>query len=133
MNFRFPKSERIVSQKLIDELFGGKNSHSLVVFPLRVVWLVRERPSAEEPAMQLLLSVSKRHFHHAVDRNRVKRQLREAYRLNRQLLSAEIPADRQLVLAFLWLSDDHAPSEVVASRVRGVLKRLAGKLFRPES
>ncbi len=125
----FPKSERVVSQKLLQELFGGANTHSMVVFPLRAVYLERERPSSEDAAIQLLISVSKRHFHHAVDRNRVKRQLREAYRLNRQLLTRQVPANRQLVVALIWLSDSLATTDTVASRVRTLLKRMSGKLY----
>lgn len=118
---RFPKCEHIVSKKLIDQLFSGNDSHSKVAFPLRIVYLERERPEGD-PAAQVLMSVSKRHFKHAVDRNRVKRQLREAYRLNKQLIVDRVPANRQLCLAFIWLSDQLAPSTVVTARMRRLLK-----------
>ncbi len=119
----FTKSERIVSKKLIDEIFSGNSSLSKVAFPLRIVFMLRERPEGE-PAAQVLMSVSKRHFKHAVDRNRVKRQLREAYRLNRHLFIDRIPSDSQLCLTFIWLSDNHVTSEVVSSRMRQLLKKI---------
>ena len=124
---RFTKSERIVSQKLIDELFSGNGSHSLAAFPLRAVYMLRP-VAAAEPPVQLLISVPKRRFKHAVDRNRVKRQLREAFRLSKQLLADHVPAGQQVALAFIWLSDQHQPSAAIAHRVQSLLKRIASHL-----
>ena len=121
LNAHFKKSERVVSQKLIDELFDSGNTHSMVAFPLRVVYMAKQRTDDSEPA-QVLISVPKRRLHHAVDRNRAKRLIREAYRLNKQLLNSQ---DRQFIIAFLWISDTLAPTPVVASRVRKILKHIA--------
>ena len=78
--------------------------------------------------MQILVSVSKRHFKHAVDRNRVKRQLREIWRLHKDEFASQVPADKSLALAFLWLSDTHSPTAVIASRVTNLLQRLSSQL-----
>lgn len=121
LNAHFKKSERVVSQKLIDELFDSGNTNSMVAFPLRVVYMAKQLTDDSEPA-QVLISVPKRRLHHAVDRNRAKRLIREAYRLNKQLLNAQ---DRQFIIAFLWISDTLAPTPVVASRVRKILKYIA--------
>lgn len=127
----FSKSERIVSEKLIDELFTSGQSQSLAAFPLRAVYLlkpvVETVPSVAHPSpsVQLLISVPKKKFHHAVDRNRVKRQLREAYRHHKALLIAQVPAEHRLSLAFIWLSDQHVPSAQVEARVVSLLKRIA--------
>lgn len=124
----FRKPERMVSQKLIDELFGGGHSHSLAAFPLRMVYMVRERHQGAEP-VQLLVSVPKKHLHHAVDRNRTKRQLREAYRLNKHLVLDALPADKQLAVALVWLSDRLQPTDrVVRPRVVNLLRRMTEKL-----
>ncbi len=124
----FRKPERMVSQKLIDELFGGGHSHSLAAFPLRMVYMVRERQQGAEP-VQLLVSVPKKHLHHAVDRNRTKRQLREAYRLNKHLVLDALPADKQLAVALVWLSDRLQPTDrVVRPRVVNLLRRMTEKL-----
>ena len=96
---KFPKRERLDSRKQIEMLFGGGGSLSMAAFPLRVVYTIKERARADVPA-QLLVSVSKRHFKHAVDRNRVKRQIREAYRQNKQLLCDAIPETKQVVMAW---------------------------------
>ena len=121
------KNERIASRRLIDQLFAGSSSHSLAAFPVRVVYIIKERAREESP-VQVLVSVSKRHFRHAVDRNRAKRQLREAWRRHKETLALALPADKCLALAFLWLSDSPQPSAVVERRVCGLVQRIAKHL-----
>jgi ribonuclease P protein component len=74
-----------------------------------------------------LISVPKKRFHHAVDRNRVKRQMREAYRKNKQILLERLPEDRQLALALVWISDQHADSAEIERRMVSLLQRIAEK------
>lgn len=75
----FKKQERLSGQKIIDTLFSeGRN---FVVSPFRVVWLEYEL-EGPSPA-QVLISVSKKRIKKAVDRNLVKRRIREAYRKNK--------------------------------------------------
>ncbi len=78
--YAFPKEEHLCRKKLIDELFGKQGS-SFGIYPLRLVWIPTAAPTAAPP--QVLISVSKRIFKRAVDRNRLKRLIREAYRLNK--------------------------------------------------
>lgn len=67
-------------------MFAG-GSRSFSIFPLRVVWLPVEELDVQA---SILISVSKRRFKRAVKRNRIKRQIREAYRLNKQILLAPL-------------------------------------------
>ena len=121
----FPKSERLCSRKAIEALFASGN-RSFTAFPLRVVY-----EAAEET--QILVSVSKRHFKHAVDRNRAKRQIREAWRLNRDILTTPSPLNPPnssnpsppLHLAFIWLADEPQPSELVHRKMKNLLHRIA--------
>lgn len=139
-DYHFHKKERITSTKLENEIFGSGESHSMVIFPLRVVFMVRQKEAmvstedakqtieAAQPAVQVLFSVPKRRLHHAVDRNRTKRQLREAYRLNRHILSDMVPADKQVVVAVVWVSDTLQPTHLIASRMKSALNRISKKI-----
>ena len=128
MDFSFPKRERIVSRKLIDGLFSKQGSQSSVAFPIRAVWKEVPASSPGSPvSAQILISVPKRHFKHAVDRNRIKRQIREAYRNHKDLLSGRLADSRQLAIAFIWLSDRHLPSSDVEGRVVTLLKHVAAQ------
>ena len=96
------KSERLDKKKVIEKMFAG-GSRSFSVFPLRVVYLPVEELEAP---VSILVSVSKRRFKRAVKRNRVKRQIREAYRMNKHGLLAghadgkKVPSGRGLYLSF---------------------------------
>ena len=118
----FSKRERIVSQKLIERLFSKGSSHSTSAFPLRIVYMEKER---DEVPVQMMVSVSKRHFKHAVNRNRVKRQVREAYRHHKQLLVEKVPENKSMAIAFIWLSDTLCDSRQVKKSVKRLLIKVA--------
>lgn len=122
------KRERLCSMKLTDQLFNGAGSHSMVAFPLRVVWMEKEREAQESP-VQVMFSVSKRHFKHAVKRNRVKRQLREAYRLAKQPIYDQLEGTgRAVSIAFIWLANELYHSADVADRMGKLIKRMVERL-----
>lgn len=122
----FPKQERMVSRQLIEMLFGGGCSHSMAAFPLRVVYMTRERRE-DEASVQLLISVPKKHFKHAVDRNRVKRQIRESYRRHKELLTNSLSDTQQLLIACVWLSDQHEPSSSIERKLISLMQRIGEK------
>ena len=99
----------------------------MAAFPLRAVYIKKERAQGEAP-VQMLVSAPKKRFKHAVDRNRVKRQVREAFRQHKELLYEALTEHEQLLLAFIWLSDEHRSSRDVESRVVGLMQRVAEKL-----
>lgn len=123
----FCKAERLCSHKVIEALFAGGNK-SVSAYPIRAIFM-----PVEQGNVQLLISVSKRHFKHAVDRNRIKRQIREAYRLNKQLLLGSIPENKGLALAFIWLSDEKFPTAVVEEKIKKLLQKLIENISTEQS
>ena len=79
MSYSYGKKEKLKSQKLVEILFSEGKSVS--VYPLRIVFL--KTKVSENVTIKCGVSVSKRNFKNAVDRNRIKRLLRETYRLNK--------------------------------------------------
>ena len=125
----FTKQERLCSRKLTERLFSGMGSRSMAAYPVRLVWMETDEPQAGASA-QVLISVSKRRFKRAVKRNRVKRQIREAYRHAKLPLLEKLDEapGRAVVMAFIWLSDELYPSAVVDGRIRSLVNRLTEKL-----
>ena len=128
LSHRLGKQERLSGHKQIDALFGG-GSQSVTVYPIRAVYRLSACDGGQPP-VRLLVSVPKRHFKHAVDRNRVKRQLREAYRLHKQVLHEAMRAHegQELLLAFIWLSDQHEETARIMRRTGTLLQRISERL-----
>lgn len=122
--FTLSKEERICSKKLINELFTG-NGRSMTAFPLRVVFMKRTIVD-DQPHAAMLVSVPKRYFKHAVDRNRVKRQVREAFRRNKSIITQNLTDDHEAVaMAFVWLTNEKYPSSEVENRMVRLLTRIS--------
>ena len=117
--------ERIKSKKQLETLFGGGKSRSMAAFPVRLVYMIHDS-TLDKPQLMIMVSVSKRHFKHAVKRNRAKRQLREAYRLNKHVLAsaAERLEGKTLSMGFIWVSDKLMPTEIVEKSVINLMERL---------
>ena len=99
----------------MEELFGGGHQ-SVSAFPVRAVYMPNE-----VGVVRIMVSVSKRYFKRAVKRNRIKRQLREAYRLQKELLQ---PLSGGLDIAFLWTSDEILPTKKVFQKMQNLLQRI---------
>lgn len=123
----FTKKERLSSKTIIEKLFAGGNK-SFAAFPLRVVYMPVE-PTEDMPPVSILISVPKKRFKRAVKRNRVKRQVREAYRRNKQLL-LQSPAleGKRLVMGFIWLDNELHTSALIEEKVKRILCHVAERL-----
>ena len=106
-------------------MFAG-GSRSFSIFPLRVVWLPVEELDVQA---SILISVSKRRFKRAVKRNRIKRQIREAYRLNKQILLAPLTENNsRWAIAFIYLADELMNSALVEEKIKAALTRIVEKI-----
>ena len=122
----FKKSERLCSRILMDRLFQG-DSHSISAYPLRAVFL--PVGTNEQKGVSVLISVPKKRFHDAVDRNRVKRQLREAYRKHKHSLAEQMTAREQgLLIAFIYVSAQIEPTAAIEKRMVRLLEKISEAL-----
>jgi len=133
MKQTFNKAERLTNKKIIDRLFkrGSTEIQTFYLFPFRIVYL-HNQPAADEPTEaavslpSILISVSKRSFKHAVDRNQVRRRVREAYRLNKTLLfGAELPTHPPYI-AFLYTAKQIISFEEIEKGMKLALRKLGG-------
>ena len=102
--YTFKKEERLCSKKLLEKLFH--NGSSFLLYPYRIVWLTDKLP--DEVPVQVVINVPKRRFKKAVDRNLIKRRIREIYRLNKseQLYSYFSGSEIQLLLGIHYVGKD---------------------------
>jgi ribonuclease P protein component len=112
--FSFPKSERLYKKKDIQELFDKGSSFYL--YPFRVI--VQKQPTQD--TNQVLFSVSKKNFKRAVDRNLIKRRMREAYRLNK----AALPETSKLQMAYIYTAKDILLFDQIRDKMVATFKRL---------
>ncbi|CCY09371.1 ribonuclease P protein component [Porphyromonas sp. CAG:1061] len=113
------KEERIYLRSELNELFASRGS--FVCYPFRVVYL--EVPRQELP-LKMMVSVPKRRLKHAVDRNRIKRLTREAYRLTKKELVEQIDPEVTLLIGFIYLKDRLSRYSTVQQAVEEAFKKL---------
>jgi len=109
MNFTYPKSEKLKSRKTIDVLFSEGKSVSK--YPLRLVYVSLEE---SDERIKMGVSVSKKYFKKAVDRNYFKRVLRETYRLNKQLLLENMQKPHAIM--FLYQTKDRLSYDEIQTK-----------------
>ena len=120
-NFTYPKTEKLKSRKLIEEIFAKGKSFNM--FPLKVFYMMVS--GAVQP-LQAGVGVSSRNFKKAVDRNRIKRLLREAYRLNKSELQATLALhNNQAILFFLYVGKEMPDFDIANDKMKLVLKKVA--------
>jgi ribonuclease P protein component len=120
--FTLGKHERLKSRKLLEQLF--REGKSFFVHPFKVYY--QPLPLESTASLQAAFGVSARVFKKAVDRNRIKRLMREAYRLRKpELATAITNSNKKLAIFFLYVGKELPKFEVVKDKMEVILKKLA--------
>jgi ribonuclease P protein component len=124
--YTFKKEERLCNKKLIDKLFH--NGSSFLCYPFKASWLLVDAP-VQFP-VQILFSVSKRRYKHAVDRNLIKRRMREAYRLNKQKYLYDVlnSSNKKIVLSVGFIGKEIAEYDFAEKKMLKLLTQLCTEI-----
>lgn len=114
----FPKTEKLKSAKTIESLFLEGKTYSK--YPVKLFFLQKEDLENNLAAF----AVPKRNFKSAVDRNRIKRQLREAYRLNKYII--EDLGNKKFVMLFLYFNKTKPQYVDLEKAMQKLLKKIKG-------
>ena len=125
MKYTFKKEEKLKSRKLIDKLF--QNGKRLKSFPIQLVYLQTDHTS--DYLVQAGFSVSKKYFKRAVDRNKVKRLMREAYRLQKNLLlDSEEKDTKKMIFMFIYIGKEIFLYEIIQKNMLYLLQEIKQKI-----
>lgn len=120
--YTFKKEERLCNKKLIDELYHSGSS--FLCYPFKVSWVFSAEP--QPVCAQVLFSVSKKRFKKAVDRNLIKRRMREAYRLNKQqqLYDVLTGIDKTIVFSVGYIGKEIFGYDTIEKKMQKLLIQL---------
>jgi len=121
IRYTLGKEERLKSRKVIEQLF--KEGKSFSSFPFRVVWKYQAEASAN--FLQAGFTVSTKHFKKAVDRNRIRRLMKEAYRLQKYALQKSLEhSNKQLAIFIIYVGKEIPDYTLVVEKIAAVIERL---------
>ena len=123
--FTFHRGERLKSRKVIGRMFGAGQSFGQ--YPLRLVWIPLEASSGPFP-VQVAFSVPKKKFKSAVQRNRIRRQMREAWRLNKHRLYQVLQGDpASYAFMIIYIAAEGLPYRDIEQATRQMIRRFLKK------
>ena len=117
MRFTFPKKEKLKSKKLIDKLF--KEGKTISSYPIKLIYLKTDL--SWDIKIQAGVTVPKKSFKSAVNRNRIKRLLRESYRLNKHLVFNN--SEGNFAFLFLYLGKDMPDYAFIEKHMVNILEK----------
>lgn len=124
----FTKKERLSGTIKIDTLF--KEGKSFISYPLRVIYLLHEQ--SRESICSILVSVPKKRIKKASHRNRIKRLIRESYRLNKALIDNETVGDKSLDIAFIYVKDVTSDYPTIQKAIQKALNQITVRITKTE-
>ncbi|EHQ30198.1 ribonuclease P protein component [Mucilaginibacter paludis] len=121
--YTFKKEERLCNKRLIDGLFH--KGSSFLCYPFKVSWCAA--PEHQPVPVQVVLAVSKRRYKRAVDRNLIKRRMREVYRLYKQqcLYNPLLAANKTIVLSIGFIGKEIADYSLMEKKMQKALLQLS--------
>ena len=130
MNFTYPKTEKLKSKTTIDLLFSKGKSVSK--YPLRLVFVESDYgiPEDSDQKLKMGVSVSKKYFKHAVDRNYFKRVLRETYRLNKHILIDNL--DKKYAFMFFYQTKERLSYQEIHTKTIQLFEKFVQQLKKEE-
>jgi ribonuclease P protein component len=121
MRYTFNKREKLTGERLIQEVFVAKTR--FLSFPLKVNYLIDD--FVDKPPVRVLVGCPKRNFKKAVDRNRIKRLLREAYRLNCNELKTHLESQqKKMALSIIFIGEEMPNFDLIEHKIKKVIDRL---------
>ena len=126
--FSFSKKERITGDKRIEVLF--KNGSGFISYPLRIIYLIHEQKN--DNGCSVLISVPKKRIKKATDRNRLKRLIRESYRLNKALLDNAELSESSIDIAFVYVKDTESDFADIQKAMQKALKKITERIKKTE-
>jgi ribonuclease P protein component len=113
------KEERLTGEKNVKHLF--EDGKSLIAFPLRIVFL---SDSNQKEPIKVLFSVPKRRFKRANKRNLLRRRMKEAYRINKQLLHDAVKQPSSQAVAFTYIANELYPYKMIEEKMQEAMHAL---------
>ena len=110
---RFPRQQRLKKKKLIDALFQQGRQEKL--YP--ILFFYHPNPDPSTKNHQVLFSVPSKVFRKAIERNKIKRKLREAYRINKHLIMDNLNSDVSFLLGYVYISRTILPYKEIEKQV----------------
>ena len=133
-SFTFTIAERLKSRRMIGSLFTGTGEQAFLAYPLRVVWLPFPDHFFPTPTakIQVMVSAPKKQFKTANARNRIKRLVREAWRLHKHEYYQQVPEDKApIALLLMYIAKEELTfAEIEAGVVKAIRKLLKGHIVR---
>lgn len=121
----FPLKEHLKSKKAIEKLYA--EGAAVTAFPLRAVFL-EVSADEQEPAAAILINVAKKRFRHAVDRNLVKRRIREAYRTGKhKFIDTLQNSGKKMAVAILYIDNRHNSTAFLKRKMEKLLDGIIAK------
>ena len=120
-----PLKEHLKSKSAIEQVYA--NGVSVTSFPLRAIFI--EQPlEAQEPTAAILINVSKKRFRHAVDRNLVKRRIREAYRTSKHPFVETLEScGKKMAVAIIYIDNKHNSTAFIRKKMVKLLESILTK------